>query len=738
MQTQEQEVHLLDYWRVLVKRRQVAVAFFAVIVGLVMLYSVAATPIYRGTAQILLELEKNPIMTFTEGGGAFIQMREASEFYKTQLEILGNRSFADRVVRKLQLDANPYFIARKDRGVTKVIRGVKSLFTSFLQKKAKPENPVPLAAISEEADAEITTDVQMNMEVEIGKGSNILKISFYSENPRVAAAMANGIATTYIEHTLDIRVKPFRDAVEWLSARMVESRAKVEESEKIVQQYKEGKGIVSFGDRENVITQKLQELVTQLVQAESKRQEFEVRYRQIESVIEQPELLATVPDIMNNIVIQGLRNEELSMLKKISELSEKYGPKHPQMIAAKSEHEAIQRNLISEARKMLKAARADFEMARSREQSLRKAIEEQKREVLDLGRKAIEYEVIAGESISNKQFYELLLKKLQEASLSSGIIATNAQVVDGATIPAVPARPQRVLNILIALFVGTFGGVFLAFFVEYLDDSIKTPDDVENILAMPFLGYVPSTAQEEGPIYMFSGPRAAIAESYRTIRTSIMLSSTEDNPLKVILVTSSTPNEGKTTTAANLAVAMAQMGERVLLIDTDMRRHNLHKVFSIDNLVGISDIIVDHNNLAAACRGLSHIPNFTIITGGTLAPNPSELLGSNSMRQLIAELRGQYDRIVLDSPPIMAFSDSLVLSRLADGVIFVVWGNMTARGHIQKSVQSISSVGGRLLGVVLNNVSVSSKAYSYYHPYYHYYYGDEEKAKRRKSARAKK
>ncbi|MDH4161652.1 MAG: polysaccharide biosynthesis tyrosine autokinase [Nitrospirota bacterium] len=565
------------------------------------------------------------------------------------------------------------------------------------------------------------------MEVEIGKGSNILKISYSSENPTVAAAMANGIANSYIEHSLDIRVKPFRDAVEWLSARMVESRAKVEDSERIVQGYKEVKGIVSFEGKENVITQKLQELVTQLVQTESKRQESEVRYQQIESVIEKPELLATVPDIMNNIVIQGLRNEELTMHKRISELSDKYGPKHPQMIKARTELEAIRRNLLSEARKMLKAARADLDIARGRERSLRKAIDDQKREVLDLSRKAIEYEVIAGEAVSNRQFYELLLKKLQEASLSSGIIATNVQVVDGATVPDAPASPRKLLNILIASVFGLFGGVFMAFFVEYLDDSIKTPDDIESVLSVPFLGYVPATTQEEGPIYMFSGPRAAIAESYRTIRTSIMLSSTLEKPLQVLLVTSSTPNEGKTTTAANLAVAMAQMGERVLLIDTDMRRHNLHKVYGIDNLIGISDLIIDHANLDMACRTLSHIPNFSVITGGTLTPNPSELLGSNSMKEAVAMLRARYDRIILDSPPVMAFSDSLVLSRLADGVIFVVWGGVTSRGHIQKSLNAIAGVGTRLLGIVLNNVKITAKAYSYYHPYYNYYYYGEHR-----------
>jgi succinoglycan biosynthesis transport protein ExoP len=728
MQSRDEEIHLLDYWRVLLKRRRIALAFFAVIVGVVAVYSFAATPVYRGTAQILIDLEKNPVMTFSdEGGAAFIQMKDSSEYYRTQMEILSSRTFGDRVVKKLQLDQNPYFLEQKEKWGKALIKKIKSLIAGLFPERPKQKNPIPLAVIQEETDPALTDAVLKNMEVEVGKGSNILKIYYYSENPLVAAAMANGIAAAYIEHNLDIRVKPFRDAVEWLSGRMIELRSKVEESEKVVQKYKENKGIVSFETKENVITQKLQESMSELVQAESKRQEAEVRYKQIQSVIEHPNLLETVPDIMNNLVIQGLRTDELAARKKISDLSEKYGIKHPLLQRAKIELGTIQKNLDAEARKMLNAAKSEYDISMGREISLRQAIEMQKLAVLDLGRKAIDYEVIAGESENNKQFYGLLLKKLQEASLSSGINVSNAQIVDAADIPDSPIRPKRALNLLLALIVGSIGGVFAAFFVEYMDDTIKSPEDVEKLLALPFLGYVPATEKEEGPIYMFAGPRASIAEAYRTIRTSIMLSSVEENPLQVVLVASSTPNEGKTTTASNLAVAMAQMGERVLLIDTDMRRHNLHKVFATDNLIGISDMVLDPSNVAAGVKTLSQIPNLSVITGGTVAPNPSELLGSRTMRELLDQFRKQYDRIILDSPPFLAFSDPLVLSRMADGVLLVVWGGVTSRDSIRKTTQAIAGINGKIIGVVLNNLSASWKSSSYpYYPYYDHYYGTGE------------
>ncbi len=727
---ENEEIHLLDYWRVLQKRRHIAVIFFAVVVGLVAIYSLVATTVYQGTVQVLFDLEKNQTLNFAEGGAAVIQMKDASEYFNTQKEIVHSRAFADRVVRKLQLDKNPYFKPLKEKKNTGIIASVAGAVLSIFPERAKPASPFPDYRFREELDPDLTDIVLKNVDLASGRQSNLLKITYKADNPTVAAVMANGVAETFIEHNLDIRVRPYRDAAEWLSSRLVESKAKVEDTEKMLQQYKEGKGIVSFETKENVLNQKLQELMTQLVQTEGKRHEAEIKYNQIKSVIDRPELLATVPDIMNNLVIQTLRTEELTARKQLSELSEKYGAKHPQIIKAHSQLDMLQKNIISEARKMLNAAKAEFEVAQSRETSLRRAMEQQKQEVLGLTRKAIDFNVIAGESGSNKQFYELLLKKLQEASLSGGMSVSNAQIVDYAVIPKDPIKPKRALNLLLAMLVGLFGGVFAAFFTEYMDDTIKTAEDVDKNLDLPFFDVVPLTEETKGPIFVTSDPKSATAEAYRTIRTGLMLSST-DQPLKVILVTSSTPNEGKTTTAANLAVAMAQMGEKVLIVDVDMRRHNLHELYGISNPVGISDVIIDPKRLPEAIKSVDKHQNLDIITGGTLAPNPSELLGSERMREFITHLRGRYDRIILDSPPLLAFSDSLVLSRLADGVIMVIWGGKTTRNTIQQAVQSLQGVGAKILGVVLNKIDTTRRSY-YYYPYYSYYYSDKKGGKKKK------
>src|SRR6185369_5882186 len=563
------------------------------VVVIVAVYSFVATPVYQGTVQLLVDNERNQTLNFSEGGTALIQQKDMADYFNTQKTIINSRLFADRVARKLQLDRNSYFKALKEKQNSGLKATIAATVRSLFPDRAKQAGPFADYKFREELDPFITNVLLENITLETEKRSNIMKIKYSATDPTVAAVMANGIAEAFIEHNLDIRVKPYRDAAEWLSSRLVELKAKVGESENQLQRYKEGKGVVSFEARENILNQKLQELTTQLVQTESKRQDAEIKYRQIQSVIDKPELLATVPDIMNNIVIQGLRNEELSLRRQVSELSEKFGEKHPQLIKVNSQLEMVKRSINLEARKMLGAAKADYEVALSRENSLRRGYEEQKREVLGLTRKAIDFNVIAGESGSNKQFYDLLLKKLQEASLSGGMSVSNIQIVDNAIIPDGPIKPNRIKNMLLALLLGLFGGISAAFFIEYMDDTIKTAEDVDKAINLPLLDIVPLTDVKDGPLFVLSNPKSATAESFRTIRTGIMLSSLDENPLKVLLVTSATPNEGKSTIATNLAVAMSQMGERVLLIDVDQRRHNLHEFFATDNSIGISNLIID-------------------------------------------------------------------------------------------------------------------------------------------------
>ncbi|MFH1075483.1 MAG: polysaccharide biosynthesis tyrosine autokinase [Pseudomonadota bacterium] len=720
MQSQVEEIHLSDYLKVLSKRRNVLIAFFSIVVGITIAYSFLATPVYQGVAQLYVELDKNSTINFLEGGVGVIQMKDSLEYYNTQKEIMAGRAFADKVVRRLQIDKRPYFIEKKDKAKSSLVAvltlNIKGAINSLFPAKVVSNPPFSDIGWQSELDPDLTDIILDEMGVEIANAANIIKITYKSDNPNVAAAMANGIASTYIEYNMDMRVRPYREAVEWLSSKVVELRSKVEDSEQSLQKYKEGKGIVSFEAKENVVTQKLQDLVSQQVQADIKKQEAEVRYNQINSVIDTPALLTTVPDIMNNLVIQGLRNDELKLTRTISELSEKYGPKHPQMIQATSELDMVRKNLKTEALKMLSAAKTEYEISKSREASITRAMDAQKQEVLELTRQAINFNVVSGESESNKQFYELLLKKMQEASLSSGINVSNVNIVDGAIIPKAPIKPRKALNMILAIIMGLFSGIAAAFFVEYMDDSIKTPEDVGNILKMPFLGFVPSV-DKKNALYVSSDPKSIVIESYRTIRTSIMLSSAEKSP-QVVLITSAVPAEGKTTTTANLATVMAQMGGKILVIDADMRRPSLHKIFNLDNSAGLSNAIAEHTT--PSIKAIPNFSNLDFLAAGTMSPNPLELVSSMRMKELLNDLRGRYDHIIIDSSPLMAVSDSRVLSSLADGVVLVIWGGVTSRDVISKASQLLTSVNSKIMGIILNNISLTKGRYSYYN-YYPYY-----------------
>lgn len=735
MLSSEKEIHLRDYWNIVLRRSRLGVIFFIIVVGVTSVYSFTAKPIYQGSAQILIDLESNPTVSFSEGGAAVLQQKNILDYFNTQKEILYSRTFADRVVRKLQLDKNAYFLEKKAASrsslTANILKSVKDIIKDNFPGKQGASDQITDADMLTELDPELTNIILSDMRVTLGGKASIIKINYVSDNPSIAAGIANGIANTYIEHNLDIRVKPFKDAAEWLSARMVDLRSKVEESEKTLQKYKEGTGVVSFETKESVIVKSLQENASQLVQATIKRQEAETRYKQIRSVVDSPELLATSPDIMNNLVIQNLRISELTLKNQMSDLSEKFGPKHPQMVRTNNELQTIQKNLIAEARKMLNAAKTNYEIALSNETSVKNALDQQKQEVLDLSRKAIDFNVVAGESESNKQFYELLLKKLQAASLSSGVSVSNVQVVDHATLPDTPIKPKKKLYILMSVIAGLVGGLFIVFFTEYMDDTIKTSAEVEQELNLPFLALLPFT-KEPGPIYATAGTRSMIAEAYRTLRTNIMFSA-PDCPPKLLLITSTTPEEGKTTVSSNLAVAMAMMGEKVLLIDADMRRHNIHKVFSLDNTLGLTDAILDPVNVHACIKPIPDVPNLSVITGGTLSPNPLEMLSSKRTNDLLTVLSENYDRIIIDSPPLLAVTDAAILAHLADAMILVAWGGKTSVGLVKRALLTISNLKDlKILGVALNKMDVTKRGYYQYYPYYDYYTKDGEDTKRKR------
>jgi capsular exopolysaccharide synthesis family protein len=415
------------------------------------------------------------------------------------------------------------------------------------------------------------------------------------------------------------------------------------------------------------------------------------------------------PEVVNNKFIQELRTEEIRLTSKLSELSQKYGPKHPQMIQIGSELATLRDKMKREIKRLVGALQLE---------------------------ESPQYLLLKREADANRQLYDVLLKRQKETALTENLPRNNIQVVDPAQPPAVPIKPKKGMNLLLAVIIGLTMGAGLAFFFEYLDNTIKSPEDIERLIAAPLLGIVPSAGRAKKPVspietILFDEPRSSQAEAYRTIRTGVLLSSVE-RPPKVLLVTSPGPVEGKTTTAANLAISMAQAGNSTLLIDADLRKPRIHRLFapehspadSNDNSKGLGPVLVGTVPLEAAIRQ-TRIPLLNVLTSGPVPPNPAELLGSQKMRDLIGGLARTFDRIIIDSPPLVPVTDATLLATLCDGVVLVVKESQTTRQLAITARTRLAEAKARVLGVVLNDVDLSKDG-NHYYPNYEYY-GKERK-----------
>ena len=745
MNIQDKQIDLHDYLRVILKHRWTILTVFAVIVVSVAIFSFTATPVYKATARIIIEKENPKVVSIQE----VVSVDSAgTDYYQTQYKIIESRAVAREVIKRLKLDENDEFVPKPGKGffsdIGLAVRdGVKGFFSLF--QTAKPAQTV--AGEDEDPYSGLISTFIRRITVSPIRNSRLVDVSYEAKDPALAAKITNAVAQAYINLNLETKLKATQDAINWLNSRITEERKKVDAAEQALLQYKERHGIVTdfSSNVETITAQKLAALNAQVVEAEAKRVEAETRYRTAASLERTPEMLDSVPEVMNNALIGQIKSMEVELSKRKSELSKKYGPNHPQMTAIDSELDTLQNRKMKEIRRVINLLNNEYRVALARENSLKAALGRQKGESLTLNQKAIDYSVLRREAESTKEMYDLLIKRFKETSLTEDIKTGNIRIVDRAEVPKSPVKPKKAQNILLAIVVGLSLGVGLAFFLEYLDSTIKIPDDIKHHLGIPYLGPIPAFARdgadsgnpERKPsqdLIAHLSPKSTASESYRGIRTGILFSSADSSP-QVLLVTSAGPREGKTITAANVAITMAQTGGRVVILDCDMRRPKIHKVFEAGRDKGMSNILVGSCDVDEAVIPTA-VPNVDIIPSGPIPPNPSEILGSHRMEGLIRTLRGRYERIIVDSPPITAVTDAVILSRIVDGVVLVIRSGEVHREIIKNALSQLKGVNARLLGAVLNGVEMGRDSY-YYYQYYYYYYG-EDGEKRKKVTRRKR
>jgi succinoglycan biosynthesis transport protein ExoP len=720
---EEREVHLRDYWKVIQKRRWIVIAFFLIVLIATAVGTFSMEPVYRGTATIQINKENPQIVDFKE---IFAVNTMDMDYYQTQYKILESRTLAKRVIQTLKLAEHPEFQPKPE--------------TTFEQWKSHLWGSLSgvfgssgIETSEDEKETFLISDFLGKLKVEPIRNSRLVKIHFDSNSPLLSAQVSNSLAASYIQQNLEARFVSTEQAKEWLGKQLEDLKAKVEKADEKLQAFGSQHDIISLEDKENVTMQRLAELNETLTKAEAERMAKEALYKQT-----QARNFDSFPTILENKLIQDLKQAYIQLEAQYMKLSETFKPEYPEMVRLKNQMEVLQNRLNSEIDKMVLGIKGDYESSLRKEALLRQAFQQQKGKALEMKEKGIQYNILKREADTNRELYKGLLMRMKEAGVSAGITASNIQIVDPAETPESPYKPNKRQNLLLAAVVGLFLGVGLAFFFEYLDNTIKTPEDLEQWVRLPSFGMVPEISTNGGrrrlgkgvsyPVELvtYGHPKSMLSEAYRYIRTSILLSSSNGCP-KMIAITSPNLGEGKTTTVINTAIALSQTGARVLVIDGDMRKPRIHKIFNHENGTGLSTFLSRHGHLVSIIKK-SEVPNLFYIPAGPIPPNPSELLGSNLFKKMLGALQTRFEYILVDTPPVLGFADAIILSSSVSGVILTVLGGKTPKWALQRAKEALQQTQTKILGVVINRVDIRRSDYGHYHQYYSYY-GEEGKVK---------
>ncbi len=719
---QDQEIHLRDYYNVLRKRRHVVFTFFSITLALVLLFTLTATPAYEASTRLLIE--KAVQYTISEYGFTSYD----PEFYSTQYRLIKSRPVARKVYDALKGNAQFRKYFEEVPNKTNIIDKLKNIIFSFAADDAGdgvPEDP-------EKARRDIVVETILeNITVRPEEDTRIVTVNYLSHDPVLARLVVNMVANAYIEALFDLRMDSSKRALQWMSGKVEEERATLDDLENGLQKYMEKNDIVTLEARLAIVPQKLMELSTQLTRSETKREELETLYNKIRSLEASGKDLDSIPAIASDNTVSSLREQVIKGDQKVKELSKKYGSKHPVMIESVEDLSLLRKKKVQEIGRVVESVKNEYDLSLSNEQNLRRLLSETKLQAHSINEKFVRYNSLKRDVDTNRQLFEALLKKMHEDSIEEEGQTVNVMLVEVAETPKRPVKPRKALNLLAGISIGLFGGILLAFFFEYFDNTVKGAEDAEAKLGIPVLGMVSllrlEKKEQERSIerIVLNEPKSTFTENYKALRTAIMLSSTDSTP-KSILVTSMLPAEGKTSTAVNLALVIAQSVDKVLLVDTDLRKPRIHKIFGISNRSGLSTYLVGSS---AKIIKEGPTPNLNIVTSGPLPPNPSELLGSEKFARFLSSMKERYDVIIFDSPPVLTVTDSLVLSKHMDGTIVVARAAKTSYDAVRKGLRQIGDVGANVLGLLINAIDFRKGGYYYNYYYYHSYnysYSDEE------------
>ena len=710
------EPHLYDYLLILRKHQWLILSFMLAVVTIVSIATFHMQSVYVATARIEIDRENANILPF-QGSDSYDYMMDLDNYIETQSKILTSETLALQTIRNSGLAGQPQF-----------------------SNGGAPSEAVALGSLANQKRPPELAEFLGSLAVHRVPNSRLMDVSFESTDPQAAARTVNAHIETYIEQNFRSRYDATTQASTWLGDQLNELKVRVQKSEDARIAYERQNQIWTLDDKQNITTQRLSDLNKELTDAQSDRMKKEALYEFAKSG-----KLDAVPQLQNNGALVDLLRKRIDAATLYSDALNQYGPNFPKVQRLQIQLKEIDDDIQKQKQDIVDGLGSDYNEARQREELMSSALDQQKAEVNQMAEKMVEYNILKREAEANKTLYDGLMTKLKETAISAGLRSSNIRVVDPAMVPTTPSRPAKTRNVVLAFLVGLVGGIGIALLREYLDNTVKTPDDVETLARLPSLAVVPEFAGSHGArkkngllqgVAAQNGhekrielvaqhlPKSQMSEAFRALRTSILLSQA-DHPPQVILVTSALPREGKTTAAANLAVTLAQLGDSTVLVDADLRKPGVGRLLNMTGgkYAGLSSYLAGVSTLDLVTVPHPAIPNLAAIPTGPLPPNPADLLSSHKLAEAIAELRTKFKFIVIDSPPVMAATDAVILSVQTDGVLLVVRSGETPKEAFTRTRDLLNSVKCNLLGVVLNAVDSSAPDYYYSYRYYPYSYG---------------
>ena len=738
---------LRDYLFVVLKRKWLILSLVLIVTSLVTIQMFRQPSTYEGVTEIRIEPKPRSVLQTKD---IVINAPNDPNFWGTQLKLLQNPALARQVVLTLDLQNNPAFFGGQTQGG--IFSSLRRIF-SPQNKRATPSpaNPGDIAVVGESAVSDTSLSPEQlaklepyedtiiaNETIEPEQGTNLVKIKYEHSDPELAQKIANTLAEVFLNNNLERATAGSTRAEDLLAREIATLQSTIKRDQEAQFNYAKNHNLPLTTDPSgNLEVKRLSTLSGQLLDAENERKNLQAQFEAAKKERDP----FSIPDVQNSGRIDKLRERISALKEKREALLVAYTEEWPAVKTIDAQIKPLEEELAKAPNEVKSSMQRRYEAAVSRENMLRQAYEQQKGTTTQQTRDQIDLIAISQQLETNKQYYNTLLQRQRELQVTSNDRPNDVSISTYSRLPRTPVGPPRFRNILIAFFLSLGAGIGLAFLLDFLDDTVKSIEDVDRYLHLPALALIPASKGDRARLIgipspaadasgqstalaMIEDPRSPIAESYRHLRTSLLLSSAGQPP-KTILVTSSQPSEGKTTTAINTAFMLAQTGAEVLIVDCDLRRPRLHAHFDVANSSGLTNWLSGEKDLDGLIKTYAGRPNLKLLTSGPAPPNPAELLGSDEMRRLLEILATRFAHIIIDSPPAISFTDASILSTMADGVVLVVHGGKSSRAVVRRAKQQLLDVGAHIFGVVLNNVKLESQDY-YYSGYYSSYYSETE------------